>query len=207
MPYDALCTVNQVKSWLKISGAGDDGGIGPMINAASELIGRWCERENLGNVYSYSENYSKRGRYNLDLNTGFDLVLRHWPIVSITSVSLGSTSYNLLTLAQLQAGAAGYYVEEDNEPRFLKFVGMNPVYPVNVQYTAGYAPGSVPFGLQQAAIQFCAELYRSEQWVMKKSVNVGGEVVAIDAGGTWGMSNRVQAMLQPYRDVNPFGMR
>ncbi len=207
MAYDALVTIGQVKSWLKVPGPGDDGGIGPMVNAASEMIGRWCDRDNLGNVYSYSENYQKRGRYNLDLNTGFDLILRHWPIVTVTSVSLGASPCNALTLAQLQQGAPGYYIDEDVEPRILKFVGMNPLYPINVQYTAGYAPGSIPWGLQQAALQLASEMFRSEAWVMKKSVNIGGEIVSIDAGNSWGMSDRVKAMVQPFRNVNPFGMR
>jgi len=206
MPYDALCTVNQVKSWLKVSSGGDDGGLAPMIMAASESIGRHCNRPNLGNVYSYDENYSKKGSYRLDTGRAFSLTLRKYPIVSITNVIMESTTIPQLTNAQVQLGQSGFYIQEDDEePRILKFIGYVPRWPINVIYTAGYLPNAIPFPLQQAAIQHAAELYRGEQWVDKKSVTIGtGETTSIDQGDSWGMGNRTRKLLEPFRDVVPF---
>jgi hypothetical protein len=58
--------------------------------------------------------------------------------------------------------------------------------------------------LQQAANAYAAEIFRSEAWIGKKSVAVGGETTAFDVGSEWGMSDRLMAMLQPYRNINPF---
>jgi hypothetical protein len=207
MSYDALCTVNQVKGWLKITKPGDDAGLAAMIMPASEMIGRFCNRDNLGGVYSYTENYTKRTRYTLSDRESFDIVLRHWPIVSITSVTVASLNLTQLTAAQIQLWTPGYYIEEDTEPRVLKIVGYANPFPVQVSYSAGYAPGSIPWGLQQAAIQLASEMFRAESWVDKKSVNLAGEVVAGDMGNSWGMSDKVKAMLMPFRDVVPFQFR
>ena len=206
MAYDSLCTLGQVKQWLKITTAGDDAGVSAMIMPASEMIGRFCNRDNLGGVYSYTENYTKKSR-TLNDQYSLDLVLRHWPIVSVTSVYVGQTPLTALTGLQVQQWTPGYYIEEDVAPRILKIIGYPPTFPVQVTYTAGYAPGSIPFQLQQACIQLAGELFRAESWVDKKSVNVGGEVVSGDMGNSWGMSDKVKAMLMPFRDINPFQFR
>jgi hypothetical protein len=207
MSYDVLCTVNQVKQWMKVTTSADDGALGGLIMPASEMIGRFCNRDNLGGIYSYTENYSKRSRYTLNDRDSLDLVLRHWPIVSITSLYVNQTPLAPLTAQQIQAWTPGYYIEEDVEPRTVKIIGYPTAFPVQITYTAGYAQGSIPWGLQQACVQTVAEMFRAEQWVGKKSVNIGGEVVTGDMGDSWGLSARTRALLQPFRDINPFQFR
>lgn len=206
MAYDVLCTLNQVKQWAKVTTPADDGALGGLIMPASEMIGRFCNRDNLGGVYSYTENYVKRNRA-LNDQASLDLVLRHWPIVSVTNIYVNSTALNALTAQQIQSWTPGYYIEEDVEPRIIKIIGYPPTFPVQVIYTAGYAAGSIPWGLQQACVQLVVEMFRAEQWVDKKSVNLGGEVVTGDMGNSWGMSDRVKSMLMPFRDINPFQFR
>jgi hypothetical protein len=204
--YDLLSTVTQVKIWGQISSTAEDGAIGLCLRAASENIGRYCGRPNLGSVYNYTEVYARSTR-SVRTRDSFDLVLRKYPIVSITSLTMGSTPVNQLTLAQLQNAQAGFWIEEDDEePRIIKIIGFLPCYPITVVYSAGYASNAIPPLLQQGANQATMEILRSQQWIMKKSASIGQEVVSGDMGNSWGLSNRTKALIHPFRDVVPFRM-
>jgi hypothetical protein len=76
--------------------------------------------------------------------------------------------------------------------------------PITVTYDAGYPPGSIPPPLEQAANAYAAEIFRSEAWIGKKSIAINSETTTFDTGSEWGMSDRLKAMLNPYRNVNPF---
>lgn len=208
MSYDALTSVASLKLWLNVTGDGDDAELGFLINVASEMIGRYLDRENLGGVYSYNEPYFGSGGMGLagrGSRPNWDLVLRHWPIVSLTSVTMAGTVLTILNgTTDLQSNNAGVYVLTDNEPRILKFRWLYRSYPINVAYTAGYTASTIPFGLRQACNQYASEIYKSASWIGYKSKSIQGETVSYDMGGEWGMSDRVQAMLQPFKDVVPF---
>lgn len=202
MSYDNLTTISALQAWLKSPGGGDTAEIGILIQVASELIGRFCNRNNLGSVLSYTENYFRGMRKNAD---SYDLTLRNFPIVSVTSVTMNNVAITALTQSTLQSGQAGYFVPElDGEPRILKFLYTPPSFPITVVYTAGYAANAIPMPLQQACIQFASEIYRSPEWLGVKSRSIAGETITYDTAGVWGMSNRVKMMLAPYRDIVVF---
>jgi hypothetical protein len=204
MAYDVLTTVTSLKSWLKITGSNDDGELGTLIQVASEMIGRFCGRSNLGQVYTYTENYFKHGSYNLNNKPNWDLVLRHYPVTALQVVVMAQVPLTILTEDTLQSNTSGVYLLEDEDPRILKFRYLFPTWPITVTYQAGYTPGTIPFSLQQAANAYAAEIFRSEAWIGKKSVAINTETTTFDTGSEWGMSDRLKAMLQPYRNVNPF---
>lgn len=205
MAYDTLTTVASLRAWLKQPGAGDDAELGYLIQVVSELIGRYCNRENLGSAYPYTENYfGQSGGMGTGSRPNFDLVLRHWPITTLVGVVMNNSSVPILTLAQLQSNASGVYVAEDNEPRIIKFRYLYRSYPITVTYNAGYAPGQVPWPLQQACNQYASEIFMSPAWIGRKSVSILNETISYDLGGDWGMSNRIMAMLKPYQDIVPF---
>jgi hypothetical protein len=207
MAYDALTSLPSVKAWAQISGTNDDATLSQLINAASAQIGELCDRNNLGNVYDYTELYYDRTATRLTARYYFDLTLRHYPVTAVTSVVMGTVPVNVLTLAQLQNYQAGCYLLDDNEPRVLRFQGLVRSDPVTVTYSAGYAPGAIPPALQQAANQFTVEMFRSSKWVGMKSIAANGETTSFDTRDTWGMSKHIMAMLAPYRNVVPFGQR
>jgi hypothetical protein len=208
--YDPLTTVDQVKAWLKSSGTGDDALIEALIPTSSELIGRYCERENLGSIYSYSEVYYPGQRARSWHTRNWDIVLRHYPVVSLTSVIINNTQIPILQQSDLQAGTSGVYLEEDTEPRVLKFIGV-AAYPVGgfvqVNYTAGYPSNAIPAGLSQGTNQFTVEMLRASTRVGLKSVSAAGETTSFDMGTNWAMSSMVKAMVHPYRNVMSFGAR
>jgi hypothetical protein len=141
-------------------------------------------------------------RKNVD---SYDLTLRHFPVVAVSSVIMNNIAITPLTQSTLQSGQAGYFVPElDGEPRILKFRSTPPSFPITVTYTAGYAANAVPTPLQQACIQFASEIYRSPEWLGVKSRSIAGETITYDTTGVWGMSNRVKMMINNYRDIIVF---
>lgn len=191
---------------MDIKGGGDDATISQLIPAASELIGRFCSRPNLGKIYTYQESYFPNSKNVNWGNTEWKLVLRHYPVTTLTSVLISNSPVPILTANDLQVAAQGVYLEEDEEPRVLRFRGTCLFSPsaVQVNYAAGYDIAAVPAGLQQATAQFVAEIMRSSKFINLRSVAIAGETTSYDMGTSWGMSNRVQSMLAPYRNVAVF---
>ncbi len=192
---------------MQVTGTNDDATLGELINAASAQIGRLCDRNNLGNAYDYTESYFDRTATRLSMRYYFDITLKHFPVNSITSITMGTVPATVLTLQQFQNNQAGAYLMDDEEPRLLRFQGLARCDPVTVVYNAGYVPSAIPPALSQAANQFAAEMFRSNKWVGLKSVAVAGETTSYDTRDTWGMSSHIMAMLAPYRNVVPFGQR
>jgi hypothetical protein len=210
--YDRLTTVAALKQWLVRGGGAAASGTGPddaeyawLIQVCSELIGRFTGRDNLGSVNTYTENYRKHGMSRLRAPSEFNLVLRHYPIVSLVSVVANNSPVTIIDQNGMQAAQSGVMIsDEENESRIINFQYVYLTWPITVTYTAGYGPASVPEPLQQACIQFAAEVYRSVDWLGVKSRAINTETVTYDTSSTWGMSNRIKMMLQPYVDVVPF---
>jgi len=209
--YDALTTLSSVKLWLNVPGTSDDARLSQLVSTSGDLIGRFCGRNNLGNVLTYQENYfpGQRSRGLFSPNVTWDLVLKHYPVVNLQSVYVNNAIIPILNNAGLQSGQQGCYLLDDEEQRVLRFVATIVYWSgmVVVNYTAGYPPSAVPDGLQQASNAHVAELFRTASWVGQKSVAMQGETTAFDMGNSWGMSDRVKGMLAPYRNVVPFGQR
>jgi hypothetical protein len=206
--YDALTTPELLRQWMKLDATADDGLLTSLIAVASDTIGRFCDRANLGAVYSYtSENYFKRWTTTIG-NGEFDLVLRHYPVVSLSQVLMnGSNVIPILNASTLISGAAGVYLMiEDEEPRKLKFRNLwrDNTVPIQVTYTAGYANTAIPSTLQQAANMFAAEIYKSQSWIGVRSKSIAGENISYELGGSYGMSNRIKNMLMNFKNVVPW---
>jgi hypothetical protein len=211
MPYAPLTTVQSVKEWRTPGGqptTADDAVIQKVIGRASELIGRHCGRPNLAEVLTYSEfRFVAGASKRFFADRMWTLVLKNWPIVSVTSVIANTQTIPILTAAQVMSGAWGVYIENDGgiEARSLKFLGVQVMNPgaVQINYTAGYnGLANVPGGLQQACDQYVTEIMRSASNAVLKSQAMAGETTTFDTGDVnWGMSNRTLAMLQPYKDV------
>jgi len=214
MAYDTLCELSYVKRWLKIdpSDTTDDGILESLIQACSELIGQFLDRDNLGAVISYSENYAIT-RYGLSVPTYSPrVVLRHYPVTSLTSVLWNNQSLGIISNPQAPPNQAGVWLQDDQ--RTLVFFGlwMPPTYGfIQVNYQAGYTlgvppPAGIPYGLQQACAQFIGEVYHAPDWIGFKSKVLGGQSVTFDLDKIWGMSPRTVAMLQPYVNRVPPNM-
>ena len=206
MAYDRLVHLSFLKQWAKIEGNDDDPVLATLIDRLSDLVGRYCGRDNLGNVLPYAEPYFPMSGGNSRLSNSFILMLRHYPVMSIASVTQNGSPISALDLNTIQTGKAGYFLDQGaDEPRVLRFqnVWRDGSTPIVVTYTAGYDKGKIPGALQQAVCQSAVEVYKSQAWVGYRSKSLAGETVTFDAGEAWGLSRRSQAMCDPFRNVVP----
>lgn len=200
MSYDPLTTLAATKVWLAKNQqqTGSDPQLEILIAALSAEIGRYCGRDNLGNVLTYTERY--------ELSSGGKrhrrILLRHYPVVALTQVQVGSSIIPITT--DLTGMTCGVLLEP---PRTLRFFGYEPVYPLVITYTAGHypmgtAPGSqpstIPPDLALVCQQWIMEVLQSRQQANQKSQSLAGQTISYDQGEAYGMSPRTARMLQPF---------
>jgi hypothetical protein len=202
---DPLTTFDAFSAWMRTVGPVDEGVVTPLIPAASDLIARFCDRDNLGAVYTYTETYYPKPRRvsSFGVNRNFSILLKHYPAVSLSSVMLNGRAVTILSQTDLQTNTVGCYLKDDPEPRVLEFFGVLVLEPaiLTVEYIAGYA--QIPDGLQQACNQLVAEMYKEPSRVGVQSVAVAGETTAYKKATSWGMTDRVKGMCQPFKNELP----
>jgi len=210
---DPLCTLDEVKRWLKISPTEEDQDdlLVDLINGCSQQIAEYCGRDNLGAIETVVENRTVPITVLQKPNASPRILLKKYPVVTLTSVIWNNVSQTILTAQQLQYQQAGVFLEDD--ARTLTFLGlwMPPAYGyVQINYTAGYQligaevpQQATPGGLRRAAIQWVGELYKASAWIGYKSKSIAGETISFEGGNSWGMSPRTKAMLQPFVDRMP----
>lgn len=211
--YDPLTTVESVEVWLQDQSGNNVPSYKALIPPVSQLIGKYLGRDNLGAVNTYTENYTQR-RGRVGSCAPAPIVLRHYPVVSLSSVTLYGLSVPIINPATLSAPSSATGVLLEDDARTLSFYSVSWPWPTftgsglpicQVSYTAGLTPYDQ--GLQQVANQWVGEIFKSQAWIGHKSKSLAGEVVSFDMGVNLGMSPRTLAMLQPYRNVVPtFGV-
>lgn len=150
----ALISLDDAEDLLKISNsnATETEILEALIDQVSAMINRYCGRQFISR--SWTEYYNGRGQA--------ELILRNFPIVSITSL-YNSTNLREWTSTYLVDVSANVLVKKDqgiirlwnNEHSFLS--GEENI---KIVYTAGYAVADVPQDLKFAARKWVAKLYK-----------------------------------------------
>lgn len=194
-----LCTRNEVKTWLGISGVVDDGLIDDLITRCSKMVKDWLCRD-IGSA-SYTEKYNGTGTTQLPV--------ANFPIISISSLKI----YGVTIPAASSTTAYGYtfkggivYLQGvqgfagNNSPMSAPQLFSDGNQNVEITYTAGFA--SVPASIQQACIELVGFKYNQKKHIGKKSDNmtVGGMGTSYQEGG---FPPEVLDGLRPYRKVVP----
>lgn len=202
---DPLTTYDAFSAWMRTVGPVDETVVTPLISSASDVIARFCDRDNLGAVYAYTEQYYPRPRRvsSFGVNRNFSVILKHYPVTAVSSITLNGSAVTVLSAAALQSNPVGAYLREDTEPRVLEFFGVLVVEPAILQvvYSAGYA--AVPDGLVQACNEVVGDMYRQAPRVGVQSIAVQGETTSYVKPSSWGLSERVKSMCQPYKNFIP----
>lgn len=208
---DPLCTLDEVKRWLKIPPTEDDQDdlLQDLINGCSQQIAEYCGRDNLGAIETVQENRTVSSSVVARPNPR--ILLRKYPVVTLVSIVWNNVVQTLLTPTQVQTQQGGWFLEDDQRTLTALGLYMPPSYGyVQINYTAGYQltgaeviQQATPGGLSRAAIQWVGELYKASDWIGYKSKSLGGENVSFEGGNSWGMSPRTKAMLQPFVDRMP----
>jgi uncharacterized phiE125 gp8 family phage protein len=177
MPSSDLCTRDEVKSFLGITGTTYDSTISRLVTAASDAVERFCRRRFARS--EYSEFYDGRGADRI--------VLLQRPVVSVENVwDDPSGEYFDDELLETEE----YEVDSERGIIVLRqgrfFDGKRNV---KVEYTAGYS--SIPEDIAQAAALLAAAWFRE-----------GRELVTGEARpGRGGMPEGALALLRPYREI------
>lgn len=187
----ALTNLSRVKAFLGITASTNDALLTTLINGVSAEIQQWLSRD----IVQATETNEKKTAWG-----GDDAIyLRHYPIVSVTTVTEDGT-------ALVEDTDFEHTQADDRAGRLARISGGDP-YPwttgtrnIAVTYAHGFA--TVPEGLAQAATELVAHDFRSS--------TPGGARLALsgnslDTGGTSGYTSRAAAFadqltrLLPYR--------
>lgn len=129
---ERLTTLAAVKDWLDITTDASDAQLVRIIDAASQFVLGWLNRDSF-QVQSYTQNFRGNGKTSM--------LLRNWPILSITSVGIGGTAIPASSSPVNGLPGSGYLVSDPrNSPQSLELFGYGYTLgaPSQVVYTAGF---------------------------------------------------------------------
>lgn len=192
-PIDLL-ELSDLKQWLDLTTTQSDGLLQSLITSVSRRILIKISRDAILSA-SYTERYDGSGTPML--------ALLHYPIIAVASLTIN----NAPVIPSPDGVQTGFVFDKYT----LKVIGssawaLQPGFygapstfitgfqNVAVTYTAGYA--AVPEDLAQAAMEWCAFVYRSRGWIGQQSKRLTtGESVTF----TGAMPERILDAIKPYK--------
>ena len=131
-----LTTLANVKSWLSITGAGDDAELSRLVTAASGFVRAWCNRD--FSLQTYTHTYNGKGTQSIKT--------RQYPIVAVTSLVIDT---DVIPLAP--DAISNGYMFSDTEIAVRGYRFNRGFQNIQVGYQAGFAV--IPSDLEQAVIE------------------------------------------------------
>ena len=192
-PID-LTTVAAVKALLGITSSDSDALFQTLITACSQMVCNYCGRSSFL-TQAFTEIYDGTGR---DW-----MLLRQWPVQSITSIS-----YDATVITSQASGTPpnnGYILENPlpsgGEQRVMVYGYWFPRGRSNitVAYQAGYS--AVPFDAAQACAEIVGEAFNRRKRLGENSKTLAGQEVI--SFSTANLSAPVKLMLDTYRRKTP----
>lgn len=129
---ERLTTLAAVKEWLDIDSDSSDSQLVRLIDAASQFVLGYLNRDSF-QVQEYTQNFRGNGKSTM--------LLRNWPVLSVTSVGVGGTSIPASTEPVKGVPGSGYMVSDPRSaPQSLDLFGYAFYYgaPSQVIYSAGF---------------------------------------------------------------------
>ena len=145
---DALCGISDVKETLGITTNTQDNLIIRKINQATKIIQNYCDNTFSNQTYTETYNGSPQGR---------TLVLRHSPVISLTSLSYRNTSLNESNFSAVDTNL--YFL--DNNSGSINFLDSfwGDWSEWQVVYSAGYS--SIPADVSEACVTLACYLFQN----------------------------------------------
>lgn len=129
---ERLTTLAAVKEWLGVTNVASDDQLLRIIDAASRFIVNWLNRDTFA-----ARNYTQHVKG----NGSASMLLRNWPVISVTSLGVGGQSIPASTVSSTGLPSSGYTVGDPRQSaQSLDLWGYYYMYnsPVQVVYRAGY---------------------------------------------------------------------
>jgi Phage gp6-like head-tail connector protein len=173
-----FCTLDQAKSWLKVTSVVDDELLSMLIAQTSEYIRSVMSRD------LYSRAYTEVR----DGNGADTLVLANFPATSVSSVIVASQALN-----------SSEYVIDDmsitllNGRQFTK--GRKNI---SLSYVAGFAV--IPADITRACMELVGKKYRERDRIGQSSKTLAGEIVSFTPSD---MTDELKSVMRQYQRVTP----
>lgn len=145
-----LCTVAEVKSLLNISAVTWDTILQTLITGCSKFIANYCDRDLRSDGNDVTEYYDG---YEGEISS---IVLKKYPVTSITSVSSRSGSFATPTWFDYSADT-DYVCNTLTGELFFNFTLPGGRQNIKVVYKGGYANGAIPEDLNLACMKLVAK--------------------------------------------------
>lgn len=129
---ERLTTLAIVKDWLGIDTTDSDATLIRIIDAASQFALNYLNRDSLA-AQDYTQNFRGNGKDTM--------LLRNWPVLSITSVGINGTAIAAGTRGTAGMPSTGFFLsDERSAPQSVDLFGYNFWYraPCQIVYRAGY---------------------------------------------------------------------
>lgn len=164
---NALTTVAKAKSHLAVTPAdvSQDARIELFVNAASERVARYCDRNFV--AQSYTEYHSSNG-------TDF-LIPKDYPVNSIAEIRVSSSQDWSVT----PTPAADYFIEDNSDTISFAYQLPRGRQNIRLMYNAGYT--AIPSDLELACLWFVEFFYRHRERgdMGRTSLGKGDESVGV----------------------------
>lgn len=176
------CTLSDVKNYLNITSINSDTLLSSLITSASAYIENWTNR-----VFSSSSNTAK-----FNGNNSHIMMLKDYPIISVTSVKVGNTYYSA------SDGMSVGYVADDVAIYLIGAIYEKGYSNIEISYTSGYA--TIPADIKQVCIDLVAYKFKETDRVGILSKTMAGEVVSFDSKD---LKDQSKNILNNYNRVVP----
>lgn len=189
LPY-ALVTLDDVKSFLGITGATQDTLLTLLINMVTEQIETRTNRRFKDTTYT-QELYSGIG-----VKT---LVLKNFPITSTTVFKLEKNNAYNNTSDWEEVNSDEYWVEEETGIVTKTTVFNRGTLNWRVTYSAGYS--EIPYDIQLLAMSLISELFNKRNTMGVVSEKLGDRTVNFAIGTIFDNNPSYEATLSNYRKI------
>jgi hypothetical protein len=189
-----LTTLDNVKSYAEVAGAGDDTLLTRLISAWSARFRALTDRDISQQTYTETRDGSG-GRVAGAWGAGGGatrLLLRNYPVSSVTSVTVDGDAIPKI----VNAGDSGWVLKGD----VVELVGYRftpGIQNVVVVYVAGFE--TTPLDVEQAVIEMVIWNYKARDRMGQNSKSVGGEVISFSSK-PW--PDSAQAVIDDYRRLD-----
>lgn len=168
---ERLTTLAAVKEWLGIDSTDSDTQLIRLINAASQFVTNYLNWDTFA-----ARDYVQNGRGNGQQS----MLLRHWPVISVSSVGFASSTFTVTPWGIEGSGAVPYFLSDHrNGPASLELYGRSFPYrvPITISYRAGFE-ASQSFELETGKT---VSPNNAGQWIANTSVTKNDvEMVKVD---------------------------
>ena len=175
-----LVTLDDVKLWLNITNTNSDDILTEMVTQFSDYVRTYCQRDFDQRTYTESR----------DGNRASVMMLRNYPVTSVTSLSINGVSVPAATSVY----TCGYMFDSSRLVLQGGSIFCTGLLNVQIVYQAGYA--TIPTDLYRAILELISLRYRERERIGQSSKSLSGETTMFI---TAALTDSIKTILNKYK--------